>query len=234
MKVVRGEDVILSIAIDSVYYPVLCASSISFTMEQEMIEKTGPNSPSFREYTARLSTWSASITGLTPINNGSNISWFYLLQDSVRRAVQPLKFTFSDEDGNTKTITGNALMKNNDFTASVSSLMQGQIDFQGTGDISMDAIDPPAGSYDILADRWATVNGQSYISGASSIEAYTLTADDELLFVSVEGVEFDIVTGTPSSREAQFVTSPSVKIQFASDFVFDGTQKVWVMFKRTL
>lgn len=234
MNLIFGKDTIISVLVEDTYYPILCGSDLSLHVEQEMIEKTGINSPGFREYVPRLSLWTASVSGATPISNDTVASFFYMLLQSVRTAKQTIKFTFTDQGGSVTSVSGDCYVSSNDINGNVSQFSQASLNFQGTGALNTDPIAPPSNNYDILADKWDTSNGESFVSGASAINGYSLASTDTVLLVAVEGTEYDIVSSTPGSRQVQFITSPSVKLQFASDLVFDGSQKVLVMFKRPI
>lgn len=237
MEAVHGRDVLLELKVDGVYYPVLCGTDCTFTREPEFLESTNPTSGIFKRYIVRREDWSMNVSGLTKIENDASLTFFYLLQTSVRRATQTVRITFEDIDSNSIQIEGTVLIGNETISGPVSDFASCSIEFKGNGAFTVGEVTPPTpGEFDWLSDYWSTVNGNNYVdlAGSSVVHAYNIGADDELLEVDVEGVEFDIITsGTPGNRQCKLNTSTFV-LTFASDLIFDGNQKVFVEFKRTL
>lgn len=241
---VHGRNAIIEMWVTDTWYPILCGTDMNLHVEQETILKTGPNSGTWRERIARISQWSASVTGLTKIDNSAeSLTWFWAVQESVRLVTQYLRFTFEDEQGGGKQITGYALITSNDITGPAADFSNATITFEGTGELVIAVIEPPAlVTVNYYSDYWATTNGLNYISGASSGTspaavafggAFTLGATDVILVVTLEGIQYDVIlTGTPVGRECKF-TSGNGRITFPSDIIFDGSQRVWVEFKRT-
>lgn len=239
MEAVHGKDVIVEMLVEGDYYPILCGTDCTFSRVPEFIPTTSPSSGLFREYMIRREEWSMSVSGLTKIENSASLTFFYMLQTGVRRSKHTVRITFEDSDGNSKEINGSILIGQMDINGPFGDFSQCSIELKGTGAFVIGDVTPPiAGVVEYFADYWQTVDGQNYISGASSGQYdginYTLTADDEILGVSVEGTEFyaSLSTPTPGEPEFEFVTSP-VKILFPADLIFNGTQRVYVLFKRT-
>lgn len=233
---VLGADAVLEIKVDDTYYPALCATDMRYFYTPEFIEKTGPTSGLFSEYDVRLQSWGCTLNGLTKIANDTVLSFFYLLQTSVRRVRQDIRLTFTDDESNSKQITGYAFIGSSEITGPVSGFCEATVELKGTGPFTIADVEPPTPeTFDVLSDYWTTTNGLNYITGASAINSYTLDSDtDEILEVAMEGVQYDVVSGTPTAgtRTCQFNTSND-RIVFPSDVVFDGAQRVFVEFKRT-
>jgi len=235
-SVVQGKNTVLELYIIDTWYPLLCATDMTFSVTQEIVLKTGPNSGAWREKTTRLSEWSASVTGLTKIENSAeSLTFFHTLQESVRLVTQTVRLTFEDDEGNGKQITGEAVIVSNDINGPETDFSNATINFEGTGAYEMDVIEPPTPlAIDIFSDYWQTVNGNDYISGASTLLSYSLGVTDEILEVDVEGVQYDVITsGTPINRECIFDSSIG-RITFRAGLVFDGSERVFVEFKRTI
>lgn len=237
-EVIYGSDVVLEKLVDEVYYPVLCGTDCSLVRTPEIIEKTTAASGLWKDFAIRIEEFDVSVSGLTKIDNDDTLTFFYMLQSSVRRALGQYRMTFTDSDGNSKEITFAALIGQMSISGPASDFSQCSIAFKGSGEFIIQDVTPPdEGEFQILSDSWDTVNGQSYISGASTGDstgtAYTLTADDVALEVTMEGVQYELVTGTPTAgqRECRFNTS-NLRVEFPSDVVFDGSQRVMVLFKR--
>lgn len=69
MGKVRGEDVILYITgqEDKCNHPIACARSITFDIQQDLIETSITNNGRFRSYVPGAASWSASVEGLVSI-----------------------------------------------------------------------------------------------------------------------------------------------------------------------
>ena len=163
---------------------------------------------------------------------------------SALRSVQDMRIRLTDDDGTTLQISFQALITTNNLSRAVGTYSNSSVSMTVTGGITVGPVDPPAPiEIDVYSDTWATVNGQNYVDGASlgispsaiaNGGAFTLGATDTLLEVKVEGTEFDLITsGAPGNRQCKFNTSTFVLI-FATDMIFDGTQRVFIEWKRTL
>lgn len=234
---VKGEDVVVELLVDAVYYPVLCGLDCTFSREVEFVNIRTSDSSVFEEVMPRRERWGITVNGVTKIENDTALTFFYLLQTSVRRNTHTIRVTFEDEAGDSKEITGTVYIGNESISGPVNDYANGSIEFRGTGAFTIQDVTPPVEpDIEIFSDYWVPTNGNSYISGASSGSytgtAYTLTATDVILEVRMEGTNFEVVSGTPTTgeRQCQFDTG-TLRVNFP--ITFDGTQKVFVMFKRT-
>jgi predicted secreted protein len=233
---VHGSFGTLELWITDAWFAVLCGVDFTLQVNQETIYKTGPTSGTWRERVSRLSEWSASVTGLTMVENSATVvTFFYALQDAVRLKKQLIRLTYKDIDGNGKQITGDAYVVSNEINGPVTEFSTATILLEGTGLLNIGAITPPTPiTITTYSDYWVTVNGQDYISGASAIYGFTLGATDTILEVDIEGVEYDLTTGAILNRMCKF-TSGTGRITFeAGAVLFTGTERVFVEFKRTV
>lgn len=229
--VVHGEDCICELLVDSTYYPILCATDVTFRIQQEVVLKTGPNSGLFREKTTRLSEAFATVKGLTPVGNEDVISILYLMQEGVRNVTQDIRLTFTDEEGTSKQITGSAIIAISEITGGISDWANASVDFEFSGDVELAEITPPSDmSEEIFSGTWTAVEGQDYISGDDDSGQYNLMADDiVVLEVDREGLQHDFQeSGTPGNR-CYVYDSSTGRVTFAVPFN-DG-ETVFVLFK---
>ena len=238
---VYGTEVVCEMMIADVYTPVLCATDCVFTRVPEFIETTNPTSGLAKDFDVRREEWGITLSGLTKIENGTTLSFFYMLQSSVRRQRQTVRITYTDVDGAAKQIAGNVLIGQQSITGPATDFANCTIEFKGTGPFTITDVEPPAPTdYNIFSDTWATVNGNAFINGASTGLSpsavanggpFTLQSTDIVLEVGVEGMEYELVTGSPGNREAQpDLANNKIKVRDA----FDGTQRVYVEFKRPI
>lgn len=239
---VNSKNILFYLKVDGVYYSVFCGQGLDWRQSQEMIETTNVNSGSTTDYESGMSTAVCSVSGVHVLDNtDSRISWNYLQTLSIRRTKQDWKIVQTDDDGDIVVYTFQGLIQDGGFSKSIPGYSKSSVTIQVCGGVTMTTVDPPAGgAYEYISDSWTTTNGQNYISGASTgnynnATTYTLLATDEIMDVVVEGAPFYQVSGTPASGEAEFFfnTSP-VRIEFPSTLVFDGSQRVFVMFRRPL
>lgn len=201
---IQGKDAVLEIFVTDGYYPILCAIDFTLATEPEFITKTGPTSGLFREFQKRIEGWSVQLNGLTKVENGTTISWFYLIQTAVRRAVQQIRITFTDSEGDTMVFTGSVLIGAQTITGPVSGFSQAAVEFKGTGGYELDTvIDPPA-------EQECEVEDTLYLTlaeGATSVTDALLTATGVVILgVSRSGQVHSETTGTPFSLEFVFTT----------------------------
>jgi len=241
---ILGKNQIVELKISGTYYPIFCCKSMDFTQDQELIEVTSINSAVSREYVAGMTTAKLNVSGVSIIDNTQGqISLLYLIPEAQRRTAQDMRIRLIADDATAKQIAFKALITQNSLSRTFGSYSQSAVSLTVTGGITIGPVDPPGPiTVQVYADYWVTVAGQNYIDGTSSGTSpssvafggpFTLSADDTLLAVFVEGTEFEIITsGGPGNRECKFNTSTFV-ITFAADMIFDGNQKVYVNFKRT-
>lgn len=245
MSTVKSNNVIIEIKISGVYLPVFCGKTMEFSQNQETIEVTSVNSATGREYEPGMTTATLNITGVTIIDNSdSRVSLPYLMTESIRRTTQECRIRLIDDDGTSLQISFDAIIVNNTLSRAVGTYSQSATSLVITGGVSVGPVDPPAPiEVDVYSDYWIPSAGNNYIDGDSSGTSpsavanggpFSLGATDTVLEVDVEGTEFDVIlSGTPTNRECKFNTSTFV-ITFPVDLIFDGSQRVFVEFKRIL
>jgi hypothetical protein len=240
---VQSKNIGVYLEVSGVYYPVFCGKSMRLSKSTEEIETTNITSGSERDYLPGMSSALMDVGGVTILDNTENrIAIGYLMQIQAAKTIANWKITKTDNDGDVLLYTFSGFIRESSFDKSQSpSYSQSAIQVRICGGYTVGAILPPgATEYLLLADDWGTVNGQNYIDGPSSGDytgtIYTLLATDVVKAVDLEGTGFDIVQGTPTpgTRQCRFVTTPTVRIVFPADLIFDGSQRVYVLWERPL
>lgn len=229
-KVVRGNRMIASIKVGSTFFPVFCAKSCSFELNNEIILRTGINDGLFPKRRVRRTEWSGSASGvLVTDNNVDRYSPFYLLQTAVRRSENEWQFEFTNEDGEIKTISGTALIENLPISGDVQNFVQASVNIVGTGGFDID-LSPSSGGVDenVDSDFWTTTAGANSITGLS-VNGKSLVGKT-ILGVSREGMVYDIVSVYPTNRQCQFNTG-SGTVTFDSNIPFNPDETVWCIWK---
>lgn len=238
---VQGKNIGGYLLISGTYYPIFCGKTLRFNRKWDEIETTNINSGGDRDYEAGMGSATMEVTGVTVLDNSENrVSINYLMQLGSARQKRDWKITMTDDDGDLVVHTFTGIIVDASFDKTIPGYSTSYLTVRICGAVTQTTVQPTGAAYEILSDYWDTVNGQTYISGASSGEYdgtnYTLSATtDTILMVDLEGTGYDLVSGTPTigERECYFNTSP-VRVQFPTDIIFDGTQRVFVMWKRVI
>lgn len=233
-EVVFGSDVVLEMKVEEEFFPVLCATDCQFSSNPEFIEKTSADSGTSREWMKRIEEFAASVSGLTKIHNDTALSFFYMLQTSVRRASHDFRMTFTDSDGNQNVIVFTALIGAQSISGPAGDFANCSIEFKITGPIDLTEEDPPPpGEFTeiIDADYWILAEGATFVDGPSVEKALSLEAV-EVLEVDREGIEYDVTTSTPSGRKCKHNNTTGI-VSFDTALPGNpGGETVWIITKR--
>lgn len=225
-----GTDVTMYVKISGEYYPIGCATSCSFDIDQEIILRTGVNDGLFPKKRVRRTDWRGSVSAVMVSNNTADrYSAFYFIQEAVRRAENTYKWEFIDISGNVKEIEGAAVIKAIPIQAAVNQFSTFDIQVEGTGPFTITDGGGSPGIVDenVDSDEWTTTPGDYGISG-TSVDGKSLVGK-YLLAVSRSGVPYDIITsGTVGNLQAKF-SSAGGTITF--DTPFNADETVWAMWK---
>lgn len=225
-KAIAGNDCVVSIMIDEVFYPIGCGVSCSFETENEIIATTTVGSGLWREKRVRRSDWRGTVSNVMISDNSADrYGVFYFLQEAIRRSVNTYEFSFTDLEGTEKTIVGDAIISLITINADQTSFAKWDLNIEGTGAIEFDVVTPapPEGSCEIEDPLYLTLS-----EGATSVtDALLGTAGVVILEVRREGLQFNETGGTPGNREFRFV-SPNISFRDAGN---PGGEGVFVLYK---
>lgn len=204
MEPIHGRDVLLSIMIDTEFYPVLCGVDMTFNCSQEVLLATSVDTGNFRKKRLRgLSDWNVSLSGLTKIDNtDGQVSFFYLLQQNIRGSEQMIQMMFTDADGNIQVLEGVVLIPNLSISGNVNSFADASVEFEGSGafEITEPVSDVESGvCEDLASDTFILGEGETAINGVG--ENGLSFAGKEILEVDREGTQYDFKDGSPGNRE---------------------------------
>lgn len=224
MNTIRGKNIVCSMYVTDAYYPIFCAKTAEFTINQDEIETTSVNSGSSREYVPGMSNATLSMTGVTTLDNTNDrVSVLYLMQQSIRRATQDCIITLTDDSGNDVVIQFYAIITSTGFTRDVASYSQSSVTFRVTGNITFDTVILPPVPDVVYSIYLNTTAGQYTVNDSALIDA-------DILQVAREGSTYTEVTGTPSGRQFKFTASTGV-LTFDSSLTFNPGETVFVMYK---
>ena len=228
-EVIHGKNCFVYILNGNDYYLIGCGISFSFEVENELILRTGINDGLFPKKRVRQTSFRGSVNSvMISESDAVKVSAFYLIQEGVRRTESTYKFEWEDNAAVTKTITGAFLVQAVNISTDVQSFSKFDLSIEGTGAFTIDETDSPTEVVDenIDSDYWTTTDGETSISGTSV--GGKSTTGKTLLAVSREGVVYDIVSGTPSGRQAKHTSGTT---SFDAALPFNSGETVWQMWK---
>jgi hypothetical protein len=215
--------------VDGDYKLLMCQSEMTLRYQQEVLLKTTANSGINRGKATRLNETFADVSGLTPVASTTDtISWFYVMQESIRTKVQSIRATFRDGNGVGKQIAGSAVIAGGEITGAAEDFASASIQFEFTDGVTFSEVEVPQDlSEQIFSDYWTTAVGATSVSGASTVHSYSLSGKT-VLGVWREGTEYDLVSGTPGNRQCR---QNGGAIEFGGAYPFEAGETVFVIFK---
>lgn len=232
MTPIHGSDCLFSIQVGSDFYPLLCATNFSLTLNQEIVGATNAATGNWRHNRPRnLSDYSLSMSGLTKVNNDDGqISWFYMMRENVRAAAQNYQLLFEDKEGNTLVISGSLLIQTMDLQAAVTDFVNSNINMLGTGAFEQSTVIPTPSTEceEPFADDWVLAEGETTISGPGLGGKSFATGD--ILSVSLEGSELTYSAGVPGNAEYSY-NGTEITVQYPAP---EGGQRVHVIWKNII
>lgn len=137
MGLVRGEDVLLSVPVGATYKPIGCARSITFNVENDLIETSITGSGRYRTYVPGALSFSGTLEGLVFLCDDTDtkaglIQMYNLIDDFTQ-----FHFRYFMTDG---TINyerrGDFLIESINETSSFDNMATFTVNFRGTEGIS--------------------------------------------------------------------------------------------------
>lgn len=158
-KAIQGSNVHVYAKIGDEYFEIVCGTDVLYEKTQELIGATTIDSGTWAEVRPRIKRWRCTILGATTTENDSNISAFYLNQDSQFSSVVDLKITFEGDDASLVIITGNAYIERTSFNGPVEGMSQYEINLIGSGGATETVIDDPASAGENVGSITLVVTG---------------------------------------------------------------------------
>jgi len=232
---VLSENYIFSLKVDGTYYPIFCAKSVNFPIDQDAIEITNVNSGPVREYTPGQNTATISASGITEINNSEGrISPFYLKLLATRRAIQDLRVLATSNNGVQLAITFRAFITHIETGKDVGSFSNASVTFQITGGITFSDVIPGPG------EPVCEVQDPLYVVGIENeyiVQSSFLRNEDGLLKtileVQREGTGHDETESDPGNRQFRYTADSDFGyIEFDDTNPFNpGGETIYILYK---
>ncbi len=229
MRALEGKNALLRVQIPLSgmgYLPFACATSAAFNFDQELIEKTTPVSGRNKEFTTGLGEWGVTMTNVTYVVPESEMYTVWdMLLESVRRNPVDMELSFTDSEGNIKTITGQCVMPRIGITAPADGFVEDDIEMRGSGGFSIgeEILSPVPNINEVRQYEYIATGGETSITYADLIGR-------ELLGVW-RGYPLEIITtGTPTDRQVKFSSGVGA-LYFSSPMVgpVDGMQGEYIL-----
>lgn len=217
MNLVKGKNIVVSMNLSGIYYPMFCAKTAELVLDQDEIEVTSVNSGFDREYEPGMSSQTLNCTGIHILDNtGSRISANYL-RTNIRRVVQAVRVTQTDDDGNVYVDNFSAIIKRVSISRDTAGYAQSAVDLRITGTVSSTTVIPPNPD-GIGVIYKSTTPGANTVSDA-------ILSGKTIIEVEREGIEFDLIVGTPVNRQVAF-SGTTLTFDAANPFNTGETVKV--------
>lgn len=228
MQNIFGNNVIVSLLVDAVYYPVFCGTDMELRVKQDVVLATSANTGIARKKKLRgLYEWTVTVSGLSKIDNSDGqISFFYLLQESVRGTEQDIKVEFEDEDGNDQEITGTVIIPDLGINGPATDFSTADVTFEGSEEFEMNPVSPPVPTDCEQATIYIDCVAGEFTVHSDLLEA----AGVVILAVARSGQVHYETSGTPVSLEFK-PDLPNGDIIFDSTNVFNADEWVSVEYK---
>lgn len=230
MNTVLGRNAIIEMDVSGSFYPIFCCKSWEFVQNQEVIEVTTVNSPLSREYEPGMTTGTLNVSGVTIRNNtGGRISITYLIQESIRRAVQSMRIKLTDDDGGISYISFNAIITSNTLSRQFGSYSQSVTGFVITGvPVLSDIIPAPEACSETQEPLYIDC-----VAGESSVHDDLLEeAGVVILTVARTGVVYSEVPGTPGDFQFRFGGVGDGTINFSIANPFTAGEVIYVLYRK--
>lgn len=220
MNLVKGKRIVCAMIVGGNAYPIFCAKTAELVLEQDVVEVTSVNSGSDREYEPGMASQSLNCTGIHILDNtGSKISANYL-RSPIRKVAQAFRITQTDDDGNVYVENFTGIIERVSISRDVAGYAQSAVDIKIIGATSSTTVLPPN----------PDGTGRIYLSttpGAHTVSNAILSGKT-ILEVELEGVGYDVVSGTPITRQCNF---SGTTITFEATLAFDTGAIVFVLYQ---
>ncbi len=228
MRQVQGADVYIRVKIPGSgldYLPYACSTTLNFSCDQEIIEKTTYESGAWKQYTTGFSEWGitlGSVTSILPLEG--QFAVFDLLVETVRRNAVQVELSFSDTDGNLKVITGYAIIPHIGISAEATGFAQDDIEIKGTGEFTISTV---LNSVTINANE---VYKYEYIATGGETSVVNVDFFGREMLGVFRGFPHEIITvGTPT--EIQALHDGGTSVQFAATVPMNIGEYVLIQYK---
>lgn len=130
---IQGSNAILSFY-NGDYVPFVCASDISVELTSDELPIRAVGGGHWKDFTYNNAGYTISLSGLLKFDD-TNISGFDLIENWLNFAAVDFLITFDDQNGNVKSLEGQAMIKGNTLSWSAGALVKTDISLTGKGEL---------------------------------------------------------------------------------------------------
>jgi hypothetical protein len=213
---IEGDNVRVYKYVDSLMLEIVCAETLVWERQKELIGATTIESGRRTEVRPRLKTDYIEIGGATTSTNDENISVFHFLDEDVEDEAQDLEIVFTDNDGNERSIRGDFYIETVSLNANTGEASGYNLRLRSSGGITTTELVPP------------TISGNSAKSDSYTVSAGVIQDsewigldDENIIEVCREGTE-QLSMGLPytfNSGTGTITPDPSTTIDGQRMFV---------------
>jgi len=230
--VVQGKNVRVQKDVSGVFHDIGCGIDCQFSVTNTFLGTTirTDGSGPFIKRRKQLTDCTGSVSGVTKTTNSGGLSVFHFLEEAVMGSAGNYRFIFEDDNGDEIVITMSAFVEATNISGNMGDMSRFDLNVLGNGGFAMSELAAPDSPIadEPFSDTWILAEGETSISGPSSVHAYSLVGK-EIIDVAVEGLGYDPTTGTPGNRQYVF-DSGAGTITFEYEAP-SGGQRVFVEFK---
>jgi predicted secreted protein len=137
MAKVRGEDVVVGLTDDN--FPMLCARSVTFDIQSDMIETSITGSGNYRTYKAGAISWTGSIEGLLYLSLSEEYTLLEVYNNFLTGELIQIRWYESDGGSHFMQKSCYAYIESINQTSSFDNIATYTINFRGSGPITITA-----------------------------------------------------------------------------------------------
>lgn len=189
---IEGNNVHVFKYVDAAPLEIVCATTMTLNISQELIGATTPESETTRERRPRLIDYKLSLSGASTSDNDGNVSIFYML-NNIREA-HDLNVVFTDNNGNDRSFRANFYIENNDLTGNAGEASQYDLSLLGSGGYTLTELEEP------VVTEGDNITSDSYVvaGGVIQDDDWIGLTSDNIIEVCREGSE-QLSLGLPFS-----------------------------------
>ena len=154
---IQGDNVHVFKYVEAAPLEIVCATTMSLRITQEMIGATTPDSGYYREKRPRLLEYSLALSGATTSTNDGDISVFYL-QNLIREA-HDLEIVYTDNNGNERSFRADFYIEEQVMNGNTGEAATYDLSLVGTGPYTETELTAPVIGDELTSDSFTIASG---------------------------------------------------------------------------
>jgi len=155
---IQGNNVHVFKYVDAAPFEIVCATTMSLRIVQEMIGATTPDSGFYKEKRPRLIEYFLALSGAMTSDNDGDVSIFYI-QNQIREA-HDLEIIYTDNNGNDRSFRGDFYVEEQVMNGNAGEAATYDLNMVGTGPYAeTDLTDPEITGENVTSDSYTIAGG---------------------------------------------------------------------------